>query len=382
MRALMPKIPSRLKWTARRALQRHDLRRDATPWKPELERILAEHRHAKGVVIYPPTLDWQFMFQRPQQLARALARAGYLFLYCTDNTRVDHVEGFERIEENLFVCHVPWKTFALVPNPIVLVTWAVHRPLLETFERVTVIYDCLDDLEVSATPVEEHERLLRKADIVLATSGPLLERIRSTRPDVVFCPNAVDYESFARARTAGRIPDDLQAILRAGRKIVGYHGALARWFDYDLLEGVARAMEHLSFVLVGVDYDGTLKRSALLDRPNVYWLGLKPYRELPDYLGWFEVGMVPFVINSITEATSPIKLWEYLAAGTPVVSTDLPMCRGLEGVSIARGVSEFCAAIARAIDARQDEAFRNRLQQAARENTWDTRAAQILAALR
>jgi SAM-dependent methyltransferase/glycosyltransferase involved in cell wall biosynthesis len=383
LRTIGPKVPtSRLKWAARRVLLRQELQRDSKPWNAELERILSEHRHVKGVVIYPPTLDWQFMFQRPQQLARSLARAGYLFFFCTDNTRIDHVEGFERREENLFVCHVPWKTFALVPGPVVLVSWAVHRPLLELLEQPTIIYDCLDDLEVGATPPEEHARLLTEANIVLATSNLLFERIRIQRPDVIFCPNGVDYESFARARAPGPVPQDLQPILRSGKKIVGYHGALARWFDYELLKSVSRAMKDLSFVLLGVDYDGTLQRSGIRELPNVHWLGMKPYAELPDYLRWFSAGTLPFLINSITEATSPIKLWEYLGAGIPLVSTDLPMCRGIEGVTVARGVTEFCTSIEAAIDAGRDDAFRDGLQKAARENTWDSRATQIVAALR
>lgn len=374
-------LPPPLKRRAKQFLQWQSLCRDSRPWRAQLRQILAAHPDAKGVILYPPTLDWNFMFQRPQQLARAFARAGYLFLYCTENARVDCVHGFQPVEKNLFVCHVPWQTFADLQQPIVLISWAAHRSLLDVFSRCTVIYDCLDDLEVGGARVEDHEALLQKADIILATSWTLVEQIKPKRPDVLFCPNAADHEFFAQAQTAGRMPMDLQPILRDGKPVIGYHGALAKWFDYKLVGQTAQAMPDFSFVLVGVDYDGTIQRSGLLKRPNVFWLGLKPYQELPDYLRWFTVGTVPFLLNRVTEATSPIKVWEYLAAGKPVVSTDLPMCRGIEGIWIARSLADFCQKIQQVLQLVKDPTLRARMEQVARANTWEARVAQIVAAL-
>jgi polysaccharide pyruvyl transferase CsaB len=380
-RAAATALPAWLKRQLRRRLQERAAREEATEWVGQLAHIVRSSRDARGIIVYPPTVDWGFMFQRPQQLARALARAGYLYFYCTDNTRVDKVQGFQQVAENLYVCHVPWQTFCSLKRPVVLVSWAAHWPLVQAMKDAIVVYDCLDDLEVGGGYVSEHENLLQRADIVLATSAALVEHIRPKRPDVVFCPNAADYDFFAGARREGLLPSDLEPIVQAGKPIAGYHGALAKWFDYRLLAAVAELMPHFNFVLLGVDYDGTLGRSGVLDLPNVRWLGLKPYEQLPDYLRWFNVGVIPFQVNNITVATSPIKLWEYLAAGKPVVASDLPMCRGLDGVWVARSAGEFAQAIDLALAAANEDGFLAKIDAVARANTWEARGQQIIAAL-
>jgi len=72
----------------------------------ELKTILANHKGAKGIIVYPPTIDWHMpLFQRPQQLAKAFAKEGYLFFYCTNNLRFDKVKGFKEVEKNLYLCN-------------------------------------------------------------------------------------------------------------------------------------------------------------------------------------------------------------------------------------------------------------------------------------
>jgi len=352
-------------------------------YRRELAAILGATNGVKGIIIYPSTLDWNFMFQRPQQLARALARQGFLFFFRTPNAQVDQVQGFKKVSPNLYVCHVPWRVFEEIPSPVLFISWAVQWSLIDDLKDPIVVYDCVDDLEVGSAAEEDHREMLRRAHLVLATAGKLYEAIYPVRPDVVLCPNAADYDTFVRARErAGAAPPpDLVPALTGRKPVVGYHGALARCFDYGLLTEVARRLPEAAFVLIGCDYDGTLAKSPIPEVGNVFWLGMKPYDQLVDYIRWFDVCIIPFLLNKITEACSPIKLWEYLAAGKPVVSTDLPMCRGIEGVLIARSAEEFACRILEAADLARDETFRNRLDAVVRRETWDARASVIATAL-
>ncbi len=352
-------------------------------FRDRLQSILERHTSRKGTVVYPPTHDWGFMFQRPQQMMRAFARAGYLVFYMTNNERVDAVVGFQEVEPGLYLTHVPMEVLTTIDDPILYIGSPWHSRVPEQFHRPTVIYDHYDDLEVSSARYEDHERLLSSAHVVVTNSERLAQRVRERRPDAILAPNGVDYGFIASMRPdpSAPPPSDLKGILAQGRPIVGYSGALAQWFDYDLLDEVARMRPELSFVLVGVDYDGTLHRSGVLELPNVYWLGLKPYEELFKYVWRFDVATIPFKINDVTLATSPIKLFEYMACEKPVVTTPLPECEKIEEVLVAKDAAAFSRRIDEALELSLDQDFRARLRQRARMHTWDERVRHILTAL-
>lgn len=344
-----------------------------------LAAVLAGNQSIKGVVVYLPTHDWGFMFQRPHQLARHLARAGYLYFYCTRNELSDAIVGFQEVEPNLFVCCAPPETFSIIHRPIFLVGSPWYAPMLEWFDQPLVIYDHYDDLEVSAARLEDHQALLREAAIVLTTSQALLEAVLPHRPDALLCPNAVDYNLVQQMRPSATdiIPKDLQEIMRKNLPVIGYSGALAEWFDYELVRQSAFMRPNWQFVLIGVDYDGSLGESGLLDCPNVHYLGLKSYRELFSYVWRFSVAIIPFVLNEITRATSPVKLFEYFACQKPVVSTPLPECLRYPEVLVAANASDFVEKVEQSLGKMDDPTFLNRLDSSARLNTWQARVEQI-----
>jgi hypothetical protein len=191
----------------------------------------------------------------------------------------------------------------------------------------------------------------------------------------------VDYNHFAQARTPGlSVPEDLVTLFAEGRPLAGYIGALARWFDYPLLEAVARKRSDWHFILVGPDHDHTLPEY-LINLPNVHWSGVKPYQDLPAYLRCFTAGLIPFQLNAITHATSPIKLYEYMAAGKPVVSTPIHEATRVAEVLLAKDADEFAAQLNQAVDLNRDEGYLRRSDELARLNTWEARARQILDGL-
>ena len=135
-----------------------------------------------------------------------------------------------------------------------------------------------------------------------------------------YSPNVADFEHFSAARQAGPIPSDLEAILRPR---IGFIGAVSEYkVDFDLIAAVADARPDWHWVLIGQLGEGQPGTSAAkLRRPNIHLLGPRPYDALPGYLRGFDVAVLPCPLNAYTRAMSPMKFFEYLAAGRPIVAT-------------------------------------------------------------
>ncbi len=373
---------------ARSALNRvRRMRFDGRHASPlSIAQILRENRDRKGILVYPPFIDWSWMRQRPHQLVDHFARAGYLSLYCSPKYWGDQFDGFVRLGERLYLCDALDPLFDL-PQCLVLVGWTGHWETARRFRDPVVIYDYLDDLSVSSEgrPPDEHKcelhrKLVAGSEVVLATARRLHEEVTRVRPDALLCPNGADYEHF-HVSAAPPTPADIADLVAAGRPIIGYYGALARWFDYDLLAHAASMRKDYEFLLIGPNLDGSLKRHDLLRLPNVRWLSEKTYDELPSYLYRFSVATIPFVLNNVTAATSPVKLFEYMAGGKPIVASDMPECRQYSCVLTARDAVEYVVLLDEALQRGQLESHRRWLDQTARANTWEARVHQIVARL-
>ena len=130
-----------------------------------------------------------------------------------------------------------------------------------------------------------------------------------------------------------------------------------------------------------MDYEGSLEHSGLLERPNVNWLGWKPYHELFKYVWNFSIAIIPFIDNDITRATSPVKLLEFFACQKPVVSTPLPECVRYPEVLTASDARSFADCIQQALDRKDDPQFCRRLDGMPRLNPWSSCVQQIEVAL-
>ncbi len=246
------------------------------------------------------------------------------------------------------------------------------------------VYDWIDDLSVfpqdRALLDRNHERALREATLVATVARRLHAEALATRPDAIYLPNGVEYERFAAPAAPPRDPD-LLSFLSPGAPVAGYYGALAEWFDYPLLEEVAASRPDWRFVLIGPQYDKSLPGQPLLERKNVRWIGPRDYVRLPGYLSLFDVATIPFRINAITQATSPLKLYEYFAGARPVVTTPMEECRAHPEVRIAATPEEFSRALDEAREQGRDPDFRAHLRAVARENSWSARVMTALRAL-
>ena len=210
-----------------------------------------------------------------------------------------------------------------IERPLVLVGTATALPLLDVLTPSLVLYHCSDDYtRISSFPrsFEALEReLARRCDLVICTAKSLRDSKAGLHPFTFAVSNGADVEHFARTQAAGTSP--ARELSDLGTPIIGYIGTVFRWIDQDMVLHAARAHPEWSFVFIGPI---TTDVGALKKMPNVRFLGPRPYEDLPAYLRAFDVAVLPFVVDDVTLRASPIKFYEYLASGVPVVTTRLP----------------------------------------------------------
>ena len=223
-------------------------------------------------------------------------------------------------------------------------------PVSGTIGEELVVYHCVDEFsafsDAPAQQIRELERrLLAKADVVICSAEKLRKDKERVNPNAYLVQHGVDLEHFAKAfDPKTTVPDEVKSL---PGPVIGFWGLIADWVDLRLVRHVADAFSGGSVVLLG---SSTTDMSALDGARNVYFLGRKPYADLPRYAKAFDVALMPFKVNELTLASNPLKVREYLAAGLPVVSTAIPeverlgLCRiGTDADSVVR---EIAAAIA------------------------------------
>jgi glycosyltransferase involved in cell wall biosynthesis len=257
--------------------------------------------------------------------------------------------------------------------------------LVKTLGASFLVYHCVDDLSaVPRTPtgalMQAEKSIASLADIIFTTSKRLLNRFSSLGShSTYYFPNVADFEHFSKARAEGSIPDDLESIPTPR---IGFVGAISSHkLDFNLIASVAERRPDWHWVLIGPWDTGEPERGRTpLEKPNVHLLGHREYHTLPDYLRGIDVAVLPCRINTYTRSMFPLKFFEYLAAGKPVVATPL---EALEDYSGSFRTADSAERFHDAIDGilagdRPDADFCLRLAQ---EHTWDKRLDSMLKVL-
>ena len=347
-------------------------------------------------ILYLPAVPWGYRFQRPQQLACALGAAGGPVVYVEAFARTRLLPSVElaAVAPNVWRLQLAVRgrpdPFREPPAPGVaedlarrIAAGLRERPLLVLAQlpfwtavagaladalAVPLVYDCIDlHRGFSGVPpaVERLEQdLATRSDLVTATSGPLLGGVPGARRRALL-PNAVDLDGFPeRARSFGPPVS------------VGYVGALAGWFDAAEVERLAEARPGWRVRLAGRIEDARV--GALARLPNVELLGEVPHREVPAFLGGLQALIVPFLDLPLTRAVDPVKLYEALACGLPVVSRRLPaLGRWPEPLVYGADDGSLLAPLQRALDEDGPALARLRRRAVAGE-TWRARADALL----
>lgn len=352
-------------------------------------------------------IDWHFRVQRPQHLAAAMARKGHRVFYISNNFvdsgspgfTVESLDGSGRLfQVNLNLRGAPQiysdlaspdQAAAIRDSLAQLLKWTRTRKSISLVQHpywiepaqclpnMHLVYDCMDHhggFENNASSVLRGEQwLVRRSDLLVVTSQWLYDELAPLSRNVALIRNATEYEHFCER--PARVFHDEQ-----GRQVIGYYGAIAEWFDVDLVRTLAQDHPEALVLLVGRDTVDAAGR--LADLQNVRLVGEVPYADLPYWLHGFDVALLPFQVIPLTLATNPVKVYEYLSAGKPVVSVDLPEMAQFEGlVDLASNATDFSAAVKRVLQRDDDRAAITARQGFAAKQTWAHRAADLDAAL-
>jgi GT2 family glycosyltransferase len=259
-----------------------------------------------------------------------------------------------------------------------IVQHAYWFPLARRIPNSTLIYDCMDHHEGFGNVAQElldlEIALMRRADLLVATSDWIEQHGKRENRNVEVIRNAGEYDFFSkRPDNVYRDPEN--------RKIIGYYGAIAEWFDLDLIKQVAQSFPQHLILLIGND---TVQAKKYLKAcPNVVMEGEVPYASLPHYLHAIDVCLLPFKVIPLTLATNPVKVYEYLSAGKPVVSVKLPeLSQFGELVWAVENPTDFVSAIHDILETlpEADSTLQAR-QSFAQGQTWQHRAASLRHAI-
>ncbi|MET0153162.1 MAG: glycosyltransferase [Candidatus Binatia bacterium] len=371
-------------------------------------------------IVCVSTIDWDFLWQEHQGVMSVLAHAGnrVLFIENTgvrspgwkDRARVlarlrKWMSGkgrFRPVAENVSLCSplampFPYSPLAQWINRS-LVCDSVRRwversgfddPILFTFlptqftldlidairPALSVFYctDKLSETSPAARRILPYERrVIERADLVFASSERLVDYCRAHNPATYLFPIGVSLEKFERAwRGEPPVPEDMAGL---PRPVIGMVGGLRQCVDQPLLRELSRRLPHAALALVGPEQAPMTELRGL---PNVHLLGAKPHERIPDYIGAFDVCLIPYAVDAFTNSISPAKLNEYLALGKPIVSTDLAEARRFNeahGAVVRIGATreEFVAQVESAL-AEDPGALRLERRAVAEMNGWERR---------
>jgi UDP-galactopyranose mutase len=243
------------------------------------------------------------------------------------------------------------------------------------------VYHCIDDFTAVRYPLtgpttiaEMEAELCRRVDLVLTRTAELAAAKRAFNPATHYLPGGVEPALFDPAREYALPP----ALAQVPPPRAGFLGTLDDRIDTALLAAAAQALPEVSFVLVGPRKGHLIDLKALEARPNIHFAPACPHDQAPATMVAFDVCLIPYRVNRYTQGLSPLKLYEYLAMGKPVVATDLPyLRREADKIALVQGADEFVAAVSAALAAPGDEATRAQRRAAATAFSWDAQVEKI-----
>jgi glycosyltransferase involved in cell wall biosynthesis len=340
-------------------------------------------------------LRWDYVYQRPQQILERIGQS-HKVLYIEqpiDHVSLHGVPSIVEVSENITVLQprIDHGKFLDEYEELTLRFMKrlnIERPVLwfygPGFEKLTdrvphslVVYDCMDEHSAfkgtNEGIIRNEMNLLKKADVVFTGGKSLFEAKKEHNPNVHCFPSSVDLEHFRKSLDPETtVPEDLLSI---PKPTVAYYGVIDERTDLDLLTGIADLMPDISFVMIGPVIYAKINADKLPERKNIYYLGGKPYADLPNYLKGIDICMMPFALNRSTQFISPTKTLEYMAGLKPIISTPVTdVVRDYsEMVYIVNNAEEFKKAVEYYLnETPEEESKRKYLEESVlRSTSWD-----------
>jgi glycosyltransferase involved in cell wall biosynthesis len=264
--------------------------------------------------------------------------------------------------------------------------------LLKLLKYDVLVYDCVDNYpafpKYSDNPTKkdqilrQEEYLAQRADIIFASAPGLVDKLTRFNPKTYFTPNVGDFNRFSKVKElTAHVPEDIKDIPHPR---IGFAGAVDDYkFDRKLVKKIVADYPNYSFVIIGLsglkDKAATLKELELDTARNVYFLGMRDYKEMPYYYAAFDVFIIPYVLNDYTVGGCfPVKFHEGLAAGLPVVVTDLPAYKPFANVCyISKSPNDFSQNIRRALE-QDSQSLKAERVAVAKENSWEGKVQRMI----
>jgi glycosyltransferase involved in cell wall biosynthesis len=330
----------------------------------------------KRPIICMAAINWEYLFQRPQQLMLKLVQMGHPVHYRNPSQALGEPT---EVVPNLYI----YEDYTKVPESVVktaiyFVYFPAYAAGIEPGNEKFIIYDCADDFP----EFTQYEDLMcERADLVVCCSETLVNKLSGKHPNILYLPNGVDVKHFCPSEQS--IPTEMAAIRARGEAVIGFSGAMYKErVDVELLYFLAKNRPQWQIVIVGETYGWDFSSAP----SNISYLGNHSYETLPHYIQCFDVGLIPFHDNQIARGTDPIKLYEYIAAGIPVVSRELLFLQRVDLPPIYTYTTqeECLIAIDQALANEKIGAGENRLVrwEFAERNSWDNRVETLLGEIK
>ena len=337
------------------------------------------------------------LFQRPQHIANNLSKQKCLLFYEV-TTMTDKVKTIKKHSNNLYL--INFNNILLnrilmselekksLPKYIELYStdWKLSVQNIEDYlsKGFKFIYEYIDHLspELAGTKdlpkniIDKYNYVMNNPNTYVVVTAKVLEDdviSKRGKKNLAFSSNGVDYDFF-QSFDNYQFEKEFQEILDKKKPIIMYYGALAKWFDYGLIKKIAKTNKY-SVVLFGIKYDESFDQN-IHNEENIYFLGSRDYKVLKNYANRADVLTIPFLLNDITKATSPVKIFEYMALHKPIVITDLYECRNYKSVLIAKDHLDFIKKLDIAINNKND--YIDILDKEAKDNDWSKKAKAII----
>jgi len=372
------------------ALIRTVPRRRLETWAEFEEVVLSQRSHYRGIFIQSEVIPWDaLLYQRPQHMAVALGKLGYLVIFRTTSIfEARDMQAVEEIAENVWL--TGFEEVGTIQSAVTsyysTTHWHTPQNYVASRRQGPVVYEYIDHVDPSITGVDTIPGLNALKN--LAFSGGVDYIVASARvledeakhfvgSDRVICvPNGVDCDHYKSSGHLGgkvKLPRRYRNFMAKKEHIVGYFGAIAPWLWYSMLQELVQQRLDLGFVFIGPDYQDAARNLPHTD--NTLWLGPVDYKILPAFASEFDVAIIPFEPGEIARTTSPLKLFEYFALCKPVVVTAaMQECTLYDEVLSASSVAEFSTKIDEALQLSLDSEYKDKLLERAQQNDWAVRA--------
>jgi hypothetical protein len=328
-------------------------------------------------ILYPPTINWHLLFQRPQQLMKNFAnQKNVRSIFWNSRGEVRQKERIQKLNNNLFIVDQYLKIeefqHLFKGKKVYWFSHPSHHYIKELTDWDLVIFDAIDNpVDEFAEWSIELKTAVEKADVIIASAKIMYDEHKKSGKPVFMLPNGSDFELFEKSINKLEKPNDFPDLTGP---VVGYYGAMATWLDWDIVEKISTKYQIL---MIG----GNKYYNEKISNDNIHYLDHKKIEELPNYLSHIDVPIIPFKLTEMIKGCDPIKFYEYISSGKPPVVTQMIELERFKDICYFMNIDNCLDIIEEAANEDNKELVKKRIE-IAKLNSWNVRAETAVKIIR